>query len=107
MSGDRPQRRTHRLAFRVSDEERQLVNEHAAACGLTLSAYLRSAALGRLPRRRRRGDERDLVHHLARLANSLRHLSRLAANTGRRRQQRRIEDVLHRIDRAVREVIDR
>ena len=82
MSSDHSQR-THRLAFRVSDEERQLVDERAAACGMTLSAYLRAAALGRLPRRRRRGDERDLVHQLARLGNSLRHLSRLAASSGK------------------------
>jgi len=106
MRGDRHQR-THRLAFRVSDEERQLVDERAADCGLTLSAYLRAAALGRLPRRRRRGDERDLVHQLARLGNSLRHLSRLVASTGKGSQQRRIEEVLRRIDSAVREVIDR
>jgi hypothetical protein len=83
------------------DESRQL-GRRASDCGLTVSEYLRQSALDAVPRRRRRQQRRDLVAVLARLSQQLGDVDQ--ARSGSRH---RLDQVLRRIDRAVREVIDR
>lgn len=93
-----------RLAVRVTPGERRRLVQRAAECGLSLSDYLRAAALGAVPHRRRRQHWRDLVAVLTRLSQQL---GRLAHCAGADTSAHRLEQVLRRIDRAVREVIDR
>ena len=94
--------RTVRLAVRVTLAERRQLGRRATDCGLTVSEYLRRSALDSVPRRRRRQQDRDLVAVLARLSQQLGDVAQ-----GGGASTRRLDPVLRRIDRAVREVIDR
>jgi hypothetical protein len=93
--------RSERLTVRVTSDERRLLDRRATGCGLTVSEYLRRSALGTVPRPRRRQRERDLVAVLARLSQQLADVDQAGG------ARHRLDQILRRIDRAVREVIDR
>jgi hypothetical protein len=100
MSNHRPHR-SHRLAFRVTPEERRTLARRAAACGLSLSALLRQTTLGTVPRRRPQAIERQAVAQLGRVGNNLNQLARLANTTGRLGSERRLREVLDELQRAI------
>jgi hypothetical protein len=94
--------RSLRLAVRVTPDERRQLGRRAADCGLTVSEYLRRSALDSVPRRRRHQQDRDLVAVLARLSQQLGDVAQAGGGS-----TLRLDQVLRRIDRAVREVVDR
>lgn len=66
MKSEKPrQNRTRRLEARVTAEQYARVVELAAECGLSLSNYLRSCALGQHPRRRLTNREAEALCSLA------------------------------------------
>jgi len=76
MSAGHRQQRSVRLAVRVTPNERRRLARRAAECGVSLSDYRRGAALGAVPRRRRRQRQRDLVAVLSHLSHQLGSLRR-------------------------------
>lgn len=77
-SSPSPTRRTRRVTLRLSDAERRTIERKAAAVGRPVATYLREVGLGRRLRARRRHLEQAAVAHLARIANNLRQLRRVA-----------------------------
>lgn len=73
-----PTPRTRRATLRLSDAERRTIEQKAAAVGRPVATYLREVGLGRRLRARRRHLEQATVAQLARIANNLRQLRRVA-----------------------------
>lgn len=71
-------RRTRRVTLRLSDDERHVIERQAAAVGRPVATYLREVGLGRRLRARRRHVEQAAVAQLARIANNVRQLRRVA-----------------------------
>lgn len=71
-------RRTRRVTLRLSDAERRVIERQAAAVGRPVATYLREVGLGRRLRARRRHVEQAAVAQLARIANNVRQLRRVA-----------------------------
>jgi len=69
---------TRPVATRVSPEQYEEIRERARACGLSVAAYVRLAALGVTPVLRRGSDVRPSIAALNRVGNNLNQLTRLA-----------------------------
>lgn len=67
---------------RFTPEEWAAVEARAKSCGLLPAAYLRTVALGTIPRQQPGVVEREAVYHLVRIGNNLNQLARWA-NTER------------------------
>lgn len=75
--------RSNRLEIRLAAEERTQIEQRARANGVTLSRYLRHAALGiKLPRRRV-NVELEAVAALNRIGVNLNQIARAANHSGR------------------------
>lgn len=69
MNGN-PKEKSHRLYVRVSKKEKELIDSHAKACGLSTAEYLRKRALGYSPRAVQPDVFFDLYSELCDLYNS-------------------------------------
>ena len=74
----RQTRRTRRRSIRLTSREYVLLGRKAAAVGLPVSVYVRQVALGRPLHPRRRFQEMAAAAQIARIANNLRQLQRIA-----------------------------
>lgn len=95
-------RRERSLPVRLSDEEWGTLSQRANACGMPPSTYMRTAALGSIPRSRPRAVEREAVYHLGRIGNNLNQLARAANTSGELVSEERLRDALHEVLEAVR-----
>lgn len=89
-SSRRRSRRVHFQSLRLTAGERAIVRARAHAAGLTVSAFLRRAALGQQVRARPGQVRRDAVYHLSKIGTNLNQLAH-AANVAR---QVRAEELL-------------
>lgn len=68
------QRKTEQLTFWVTPAERARIADNAARAGVTLSAFMRSVALGKPPRRKPSEQTAELIRELTRIATNLNQL---------------------------------
>ena len=78
----RPARRTRRTDHRWRPEEWERIAAYASECGMTVSEYVRRAALRATPHGRRRVHQAWAVYELARIATDLRRLLRSMSAKG-------------------------
>lgn len=83
-----------RVTVRFSPEELTRVREMAQVLGLTVSAFIRSAALGERPRPRRGQIRREAIHQLVRVGNNLNQLTHWANTHKHLRSLRELDEVL-------------
>lgn len=98
--------RTHRTVMRtlrLRPGESAIIAGRAKAAGLSVSEFLRRAALGQRVRARRDQANRDLIYHLSKIGTNLNQLAHVA-NVAR---QVVAHDQLEELISALREVIDR
>jgi hypothetical protein len=77
-SRNREERRDHPKLIRYSVAELELVTQRARDCGRPVARYIRETSLGAVPRARRTAMSDVVIRQLARVANRLTQLSRLA-----------------------------
>lgn len=94
-------RRTAQVTFWVTPAERDRISANAERAGVSMSAYIRSLALGKPLRKAPRVQADDLVHQLIRVGNNLNQLLSHAQN-GRIEGGIHIEHVFNRVSRALR-----
>lgn len=99
---DPSQFKTEIVSVRMSPDELQAVAQRAHDCGKCLSTYMRTVALGSIPRARPRRIEQEAVYQLARIGNNLNQLAKVANATGQIRQVRSLEQALKELLDAVR-----
>jgi len=99
---DAAHRRTEVLSVRLLPHEHQKLTRRADLCGTPLSTYLRTAALGTIPRARPRRVEEKAIYHLGRIGNNLNQLAYVANATGRLGDTRHLNEVLTQILSAIR-----
>ncbi len=98
-----PTRRTLRVNVRLSLAERAALDRKAALVGLPVSAYVREVGLRRVVRARRRQADRAALAEVARIANNLRQLRRVALESG----DEEMAFELDRVHEELRELADR
>lgn len=79
----------------------------AHAAGLTVSAFLRRAAVGKRVRSRSGQVRRDAVYQLSKIGNNLNQLARAANTAGQVRAMERLEAVLEELREALEELVER
>jgi hypothetical protein len=97
--------KTEVVSVRMSPVERRAVAERADLCGHCLSTYMRSVALGSIPRSRPRRIEQKVVYLLGRIGTNLNQLTRIANTTGRIDHTRRLEAVINELLEAIRRLV--
>ena len=90
------------MSDRMSPQEHQKLTERAYLCGTPLSTYLRTVALGTIPRARPRRVEERAIYHLGRIGNNLNQLAYVANATGRLGDSGHLNEVLNQILRTIR-----
>lgn len=103
----RRRRRVHFQSLRLTAGERAVVRARAHAAGLTVSAFLRRAALGKRVRSRSGQVRRDAVYQLSKIGNNLNQLARAANTAGQVRAMERLEAVLEELREALEELVER
>lgn len=99
---DPSQFKTEIVSVRMSPDELRAVAQRAHDCGKCLSTYMRTVALGSIPRARPRRIEQEAVYQLAKIGNNLNQLAKVANATGQIRQVERLERALKELLDAVR-----
>ena len=95
-------RRDRVLHLRLTEAEHESIRVRARLCGHTVSAFLRSTALGHRPRAKPGRLEREAIRQLARIGNNLNQLTRHANGTRRVELSRRLAEVLASVEATVR-----
>lgn len=67
--------RTEKITFRCTALEKAALAEQAARCGISISEYCRTLALGGRPKERYTEEERELFREIARLKGTLQRLN--------------------------------
>ena len=99
---DQPPFKTEIVSVRMSPDELRDVSRRAHDCGKCLSTFMRTVALGSIPRARPRRIEQEAVYQLGRIGNNLNQLTRVANSTGRVAEAHRLQEVLDELLDAVR-----
>ena len=68
-------KRTEKITFRCTALEKAALAEQAARCGISISEYCRTLALGGRPKERYTEEERELFREIARLKGTLQRLN--------------------------------
>jgi hypothetical protein len=89
-----PARRLYFQSLRLTAGERAVVRARAHAAGLTVSEFLRRAALGKRVRARPGQVRRDAVYQLSKVGNNLNQLARAANTAGQVRAEELLEEAL-------------
>lgn len=101
-----PPNRTARLCIRLSRDERGRIDRAAQEAGHTVFAWSRKALLGTRPRRRLRGREREAVYLLARAANNLKQLLRVAEAAGEAQTAGDVRETLEHVQERIRGIAE-
>lgn len=99
---DRASFKTEIISVRMSPDELRDVAKRAHDCGKCLSTYMRTVALGSIPRARPRRIEQEAVYQLGKIGNNLNQLTRVANSTGRLGESHRLQEILDKLLDAVR-----
>jgi hypothetical protein len=67
--------RTYRKEIQLRLDEWERIRERARECGMRPAAYIRTVALGALPKARPNQLEKDAIYHLTRVGNNLNQLA--------------------------------
>ena len=68
--------KTRRHTIRFTPRQWEQIHQRARDCGCAFGTYVRGAALGTMPRERRRLREERALYHLARIGNNLNQIAR-------------------------------
>ncbi len=97
----RTRTQTEIVSIRLSPEQRRTLADRASLCGRPFSTYIRETVLGKIPRARPLRIEKKAVYQLSRIGANLNQMARVANVTGRLEAERRIEETLGDITRAI------
>lgn len=69
------EKRTEKITFRVTAQEKAVLEERAARCGISTSEYCRILCMGGQPKERYTEEERQLLRDIAQLKGTLQRLN--------------------------------
>ena len=101
---DSTEHRTRVLSVRLTPTEWETLAERASVCATPLSKFVRSVALGSIPKARPRKVEREAVYQLSKIGTNLNQLTRAANATRNVRLSDRLDEVLRELLRAIGEI---
>jgi len=105
-SGPSRPRRVHITSLRLTTSERRRIRATAHAAGLSVSAFIRRAALGRRIRARRGHLRRDAIYHLSKIGNNINQLARVANTVGEVRAIELLEEAVVDLRHALAELTE-